>query len=160
MTDQTLNPMLAFAAGILATFIGFVLREVWKTIKRRKSVATAILAEATSARDRYMRLFGNHLEQTADSDLPSQRATFREYGILPVFDAQLGDLGIFPKEDAGCLARVYTEATGFVQTLRNFLAKMDRLDEIDRQISLTTIDNAQGGLLQLERSNLIENQLN
>ncbi len=56
------------------------------------------------------------------------------------------------------MARVYTEATGFVQTLRNFLARMDRLDEMDRQISVT-MDAAQRVLRQMERGTLRKIQL-
>ncbi len=127
----------AFVLGIIATLIGFIIQELWRTYRRRRSIAIALLAEAKSARSRYMVLIGNNFEATAESELPTRRATFREYQVLPVFEAHLGELGIFPKSDAESLARVYTEASGFIQTLRNFLAGMDRLDEINSRISRT-----------------------
>lgn len=101
----------------------------------RQSIATALLAEATASLDLYMKLFGKHLEQTPEGGLPAQRATFREYQLFPIFENLSSALGIFPKQEAGQIARSYTEggAGGFVDTLRMFLAGMDRLDELNRK---------------------------
>jgi hypothetical protein len=39
-------------------------------------------------------------------------------------------LGIFPKEDAQQLAQGYSEAMGFVNSLKLFLDRLERLDEL------------------------------
>ena len=154
---QALGPVIGFFVGIVAAFIAFIFQEKWKARNRLKSIARAILAEASSARDRYMYVIGNNIEATPETAFPTNRATFREYAIFPIFEAHLGDLGMFPMEEASCLATVYTETSGYIQTLRNFLSMMDKLDEMDRQIYLA-INNKETIALEEKRS-ILENEL-
>lgn len=59
------------------------------------------------------------------------------------------------------MARIYTEASGFVLTLRNFLARIERLDEIALNVQKAQLlrDQTSVNLLSQEYHTLQQSQL-
>ncbi len=125
----------SFAAGIVASFAGFVFQEWAKDRRLRRSIATALLAEAEAALLMYMTLIGQHIQDTPETELPVRRVTYREYATFPIFEALSRELGVFPQQDAQILARSYTTATSYVQTLRNLFLSLGALDQLNIQVA-------------------------
>ena len=138
--DFTLDPGLAIIWGVLigifTTFFAFLLSEKVKQWLLRKSVASALLAEATAAREQHMEVIGKHIEATVEGSLPQQRFVW-DGEAFPIFKQLSGNLGLFSKDEAGQLARSYSQALGFVASLKAFMNKMNRLDDLTIQIAAT-----------------------
>jgi hypothetical protein len=117
-------------SGLLIAFIGFVGTEYLKIRWLRQSVARALLAEATAARENHLNVIGRHLDEIPDTTLPTQRVVIGSHHPFPIFNQLCVHLGVFPKEDAYRLAQGYSEALGFVHSLSFFMDRMFRLDEL------------------------------
>lgn len=122
---------LGIASALVVSFIGAWGVEWLKMRSLRKSIANAMLAEIMAAKDSHMKVIGDCIDQTADNNLPDKRVTFAHPADpFPIFRKLSEHLGIFPKEDARCLARAYTEATAFVGSTAQFFDRMNHMDKL------------------------------
>lgn len=136
----TIDPGLAViggvVVGVVASFFAFLLSEQVRRWLLRKSVASALLAEVTAAREQHMEVIGKHIEATPEGKLPEQRVVW-DSEPFPIFKQLAGNLGLFPRGEAGQLVQCYSQALGFVSSLKAFMDKMHRLDELAIQIAAT-----------------------
>ncbi len=134
----TIDPGLAVigsvAIGVITTFLGFLLSEQVRQWTLRKSVASALLAEATAELEQHMEVIGKHIEATPEGQLPQQHVVW-DSEPFPIFKQLSGNLGLFSKDEAGQLAQAYTQTFGFIASLKSFMERMRRVDDLRMQIA-------------------------